>query len=390
VIFPYAIIALALLAYGSLFVFPSLVQRLATWRSWPSAGLPILAKKYGISWAPLTPPTGGSQIVEVDPTTGAITRVVAARGSRSFSSILTTPDGSGLFVWGTAGPALIDSRSGGLIAQAPLPNGAMCDQETGYITGGAGDGRFVDVNWWEYKSDAARLTRWDTRTGELRDLGSVLIAKDSSRNSPAFWGRRLQSIPGSDPIRILSTPTFMEAFQAKKYDLRILDEFGTTIADRVFSTDPGSGIDCNAAPVFDPDRGAVFLAGTFGYAVRRLNITDLSDGGELELPGRDHCWDWLAVDTAHARLLCPGHQMVHVRDMGTKEWLASLALPLGRFAPKLTFSSDGRWIAARCQVQTAKPPTAGSFAFDLVIWDLSSLQSKPTPANQNPDARGSK
>jgi hypothetical protein len=62
--------------------------------------------------------------------------------------------------------------------------------------------------------------------------------------------------------------------------------------------------------------------------------------------------------------------------------LAAISMPENLRAREMSFSPDGRWIAARCVSDDARMEPAA----DLVIWRVDSLRSKlPKSLNADPD-----
>jgi hypothetical protein len=372
---PVAIVAIA--GYATLHI-TGIPRSVGTWFEWHSLGL---AK----SWASVPRLARYAQsrdrIVEVDPVSGEIRRVLTTLSTSTWSPLFLTPDGRSLLV-GDGLLFRVDSRTGRVTGRVTLPgdNRTMGTSSSSTILGVV-DGRAIAC-----VSDATdlkdRICAWDLASGALE----ILHESDMYVTAKGRPSARAGVIVPGETLRVVSVPTFTENYEKDRagrpeYVVRDIDIDLSTVREMPLAPAPRS----LSLPAVDAPSGLVFfvdgISGIHGFDVESWGFagsltasipTTFWDGAPLVNVARR----WMVVSTLNDQLV--------VRDIDRRAWIASLSCPEDMVHPEPYMTIDGRRLAAIGfrQASSVGPPPAGGFVHSLLLYDLSPLDA---PAD-TPDA----
>ena len=195
---------LAIIGSASLYVF-GLPSGVRGWFEWHSRA--AISWVQNTRWSSLA--AKRDRIVEVDPETGAVRRIVTTRSRLSFEPLVVTPDGrSAAAREHRANWFSIDLRRRARHGSAgPADRSLRFELENAVVAGFVGPRVLVAT------SDAValkdRIGLWDPDTGDLEILHeSDMYMRADGRPS----GRAVVQV-STDPLRVISTPCFSENYE---------------------------------------------------------------------------------------------------------------------------------------------------------------------------------
>lgn len=337
--------------------------------SWPSQRLAEMAVEKG--WSRLDPfLRKGDWIRRFNLETGQFGRTVLRRSSLTYGRMTVSPDGSSFyrFSYRGAGPRVerINIASGRAVGRLPLPDGSRAHIHASLVISHERDGKDAMVFYMHEPTKKHRLIRWDIET----DTHTVVFEEQAWVPGSGYPVERVL-IPVSPETGgvYLSTPTFMESYDRRLHEFRLLDASGTIVR-----TIERTGYGYDGGPVVTQDGQWMFNLGTYGAPIIADNPSTGESRGTLSLedPLQTSSTLTMAPDDRHLLL---SYESVYVRDIRAKRWVAKLVGAEGTFAAEPFLSADARWHA----VVSQRRPTAAEaargvqYAHDLVIWDVSQL-----------------
>jgi hypothetical protein len=366
-------IVLVLGAYGTLLACR--VPRDAAWLQpdWTSVRAVSWCDKRGFEWLARFK-SKGDMVLEVDASTGQRLRTVCSRSSQTFFQLVLTPDGSGLYLCRSArdGIALVNIADGHVVASYVTPpavaqsgtmgRGGEFLYEAGHspVIGHTRDGSAV-LSYWSDSTTIAHAAVWNPKTGKSTIIASTQGYVDATSNALLCEGRQFVMVGQTDPIRVISTPLFMESQRTNSFEVRWFGPDGRET--RKVDLWPDVGFD--GMPAVVPDGSLAFFS-TYG----RVIALDLATGSREK---RSDVYEDMASPTDliagidGVRLFVPGSSHIAVCDIQRKERTADLKAPLGYHGPRAISSPTPSRAAA---VYQGPAKTKPGRSFVAAIWDI--------------------
>lgn len=366
---------IAALGYSSLFIFKLPRQgTLSEWKSWCRKDLADWATNKQNTWL-VSKIKPCDRVIEIDPATGRIGRVVATLPSLTYFNLGISPDGRLLFLGARDDRSIscIDVASGGVYRTARLPGAPNLMVQNPAVIGFSPDGTAAYVQWHDRALGTSGVSAWDLSTNTVTAALTVPAYEDNRSGRPANWPRHffVRFDDTGTPI-FLSFPDFMESFPSGKYIIRMY-ELGRDA--RVFELSPPP--DSHSEPAWRADDQQFIAVTKYGKGLSGWSLVDGSSLGQADTAFTS--MGSIAHDS-DVRFLAWGFaNTVSVRDVVAKRWLARLRCPPAGFGARTVMSSDGTWCAAIFQNRGSTPST---HTFDLATWHLNA----PELARQHEEA----
>ena len=331
---------------------------------WGSQTLESWSGHGSLAWLKEAAATG-DLLLEVDAATGQTRRRVTTRATQTYWQMEFNPGAQAVYLSNRSqGADLVDLSSGRVRAsfnQRPLDINASSAPS---IIGHSANFDVVYLNTTESpRSGRAILTEWNWRTGATRDIASEVGYRRT--DSPLPFGRHYAMVPGQ-PRRFVLYPDFMEAFNAKMFNVKVLDGDGNTRVEK----DLGPRVAHDAVPAFSTDGELMFLVRGYGDAIEGYSTGSLERVGSADSAERGSSASRVIVRADGRLMIVPGIQNMDVRDLVEKKWIARLKHPSDSYAPRsITFSDDGRTVGAVFQ-SGGSGGGGGPFVFKLGVWRL--------------------
>ena len=360
---PLAVGLLPAVAFGVLVAFVGFNRTgpPVRWFSLPSVRACELAAERGWTWFDGLR-RGTDRFEEWDLETGQRLRVIRTGPGRTFTRACLTTDGSGLIVWGQGSSSLvcIDTATGQIRSRLTLPSAAgMAFGEPGIVSY-PGDTETVFVLVLDHDAEQHVFYRWNTVSGVAAEFHRT-PAWSYQPGVPVERSLALTTID-NEPMLVM-LPTFMESFRRDVFEVRVLSLSGEVV--RTFDIEPkpepmGAAVVPGEPRLYTPS--SMGLAGIDLATGKPLGI--LRKGSEM-IGTRE-----IATTASGRLLLAPSiNDTILVRDTRAAAWLPSLLEDTPGYAPQLSVSPEGRWVAAVLQRNTGTPAQK-SFAHDMLIWKL--------------------
>ncbi len=382
---PIAMLTLVAGGYGSLWALGASRSGSAqTWFRWPNkrvetwltARSAALAKRCSRPW---------DRIVAVDVASRHVRTVWQRVGGMGHLELRLRPDGGALFVEGRGPRWLleeIDSRSGRTLARMPRPAPGASFGDSGPfpprgIAGFSPDGAKVFVAFVDSDRGKTGVAAWAPRTGETR----VLLEEDAfvvSRGGGRSAIRRFHVLGDGGSRRFLSGPGFMEAFQSKRYVVRVHEN--GAMREMVVSPPLRRDGQAAVAPISTPLTVTPDGSTAIVPALMQILCIDLETGeslpelSEFEFDSMiDPSDNGLVLEPSGRMLYAPEHRGIRVRDMFRHEWVGSLRMPSNLIAPEMYIAADGRSMVV-IPFGSNGGVGAGPFIHHLLVYDLSDVE----------------
>jgi len=362
-----AIWLLAAAGYATLFIVK--VPRegeVSQWTSLCSKDLADWATLKKIAW--LIPRIKRcDRVIELDPATGAIRRVVTTLPSQTWVNISISPDGQLLFLDGGQfqSIACVSITSGRVRRVARLPGEPVTMQKDPAVIGFSPEGATAYIQWHNREQGMSGVSAWNTATGKLTEALRVPAYEDD-RTARTTWPRHFQvrfDHRGS-PI-FLSYPDFMEAYPSGKFIVRLHE---SDLAPREFSLTPSPESITDPAWRFDEQQ--LIAVSKYGRALAGWSLADGTHLGDEIFNHQQGGGGRIAHD-ASVRFLATGFsKVISVRDAVATRWLARLQCPPSGYGAQIIMTPDASWCAAVFQVNAGKGGAGGGVSFELVTWHL--------------------
>ncbi len=371
---PLAVGLLPAVALGVLFAFVGLNRTgpPVRWLNFPSVRASELTAERGWTWFDGFR-RGMDRFEEWDLEAGKPVRVIRTGPGRTYTRACLTADGSGLIASGRHFSSLlcIDTESGRIRSRLVLPTpSALTIGEHGVVPNPS-EAETVFVLVLDRDAEEHVLHSWNTVSGESSELHRA-PAWSYQPGMPVERSLALTTID-NEPMLVM-LPTFMESFSRDVFEVSVVSLAGEEV--RTFDIKP------------KPDSmGAAVVPGEPRlYAIRGMGMVgiDLATGKTLGVLRRSA--EMIGVheiaSTANGQLLLvPSiNDTILVRDTRATAWLPSLLEDTPGYAPQLSVSPEGRWVAAVLQRNTGTPAQK-SFAHDVLVWKLpAEWFAEPAPA----------
>jgi hypothetical protein len=352
--------------------------RAAQWLDLTSATLAAAVHKYDLQWL-IERCATGDRIRIVDVERAEVIGTLATRRSHTRFPLAISPDGHSLFIAGRAEKSVqrISARSGRTLSTATFPGAPYASLPPAAPVFSFSDcGSVAYVQWFERSTVECGVSAWSLRSGHIE---TVVTTPGFESGPEARW----RNLFGRSFIRHPSRPAFLSFGWVPRSSRRsAIDIRWHSAGESQVFREPFQ----RAVPghlTLSPDGTLLYIP---GHELRTISIIDMESGADLE-PfvvgdlGNFLMHAWPSSDGAMLLVPGMGHspQLLGAR-CGTR--LAAISMPENLRARDMSFSPDGRWIAARCVSDDARMEPAA----DLVIWRVDSLRSKlPKSLNADPD-----
>ncbi|MDQ7012888.1 MAG: hypothetical protein Q9O74_03205 [Planctomycetota bacterium] len=360
---PLAVGLLPAVALGVLFAFVGLNRTgpPVRWLNFPSVRASELTAERGWTWFDGFR-RGVDRFEEWDLEAGKPVRVIRTGPGRTYTRACLTADGSGLIAGERRSSSLvcIDTATGRVLSQLTVPVTSMVAFGEHAIVPHPSDAEKVFVLVLDRDAEEHVLHSWNTVSGESSELYRT-PAWSYQPGIPVERSLALTTID-NEPMLVM-LPTFMESFSRDVFEVSVLSLTGQEA--RTFDIKPKP----------DPMGAAVVPGEPRLYATRGNGLVgiDLETGKTLGIlrKGSERIGTREVASTANGRLLLvpSSNGTILVRDTRATAWLPSLLEDTPGYAPQLSVSPEGRWVAAVLQRNTGTPAQK-SFAHDVLIWKL--------------------
>lgn len=346
------------------------------WLSIPSIRAYELSQKPGFGW--VRGRANGEQIVEVDLTTGRVTRRLPLRRSLGWMPAVLSPDGERIAVSGGEGRVqLLSARSGRVVARMRHDHLRLGVRGRN-IAGFSADGESVYIAFAAGDPPRERLIRWDWRTGEQETVIETELWEEMTRNQGRMrYVRQYQLAGTGNDLRFFALPSWEGSEWREDNAVRAHGPNGVLAVSRAlkaFASPSGVAV--------SPDGEYVFHAqGMYQPLVRG----HLETGATRELAATappEPTGAGAAIDQSGRLLAAPSryfdeqqraivHRAWLLYDLREDRWIARLPHDPEYGAGQPVFSPDGRWFAF---VAHATLPGTRRGVRRVVIYDLAPLQ----------------
>jgi hypothetical protein len=366
-----ALLALVLGAYGSLWAFK--VRREVVWLhpQWCSTAALKWCDKPSMAW--LTQfKRKGDLVIASDASTGERLRIVCGRASATYFRLVLTPDGSGLYLVRTdsSGIDLVSVGSGRTRATftagprgAPGAGGAGRGEFCYDIGGDAVIGHTADgsvlLSYWSDSKALASAVLWNPTTGKTTIIATTKAYIDERSGRSFCQGRQFVRVGTAEPVQVISTPLFMEAFPTKTFEVRWFGQDGAETR----KVDLKESVAPHEYPAITPAGDLAIFSEQYGRALISLDLQTGEEAGRISAEVGTGP-PVFAADGV--RLLVPARDGVLIRDTARKQWTALLREPQGFYGARHVTSPTASRAAAVFQGQ----PVANKFPFRAAIWDI--------------------
>jgi hypothetical protein len=289
----------------------------------------------------------------------------------TYFQLVLTPDGSGFYLNRRAsdGIDLVSIANGHVAASyvvAPNLGAPKGRSEFTYEIGGdavvghANDGSAV-LSYWSDSKAIAYAVVWNPKTGKSVTIATTPAYVDQ-RGTNFCQGRQFIMAGRTDPVRVISTPLFMEAFPTQTYQMRWFGPDGSETR----KVDLKTTVAPHGLSAVTPDGSLAFFSEQYGRSVIAIDLATGTQVGELDLAENTGSAELVATADG-VRLLVAGFKWIGVRDIQRKAWTAFLQPPPTYYGARAITSPTPSRAAAVFQ---GNGKTKGAFTFVTAIWDI--------------------
>jgi hypothetical protein len=368
-----AIWLIAALGYSSLFVFKVPRQgALSHWSSWCRKDLADWATRKQNKWL-VSKITECDRIIELDPATCEIRRVVTTLPSQTYFNPGISPDGRFLFLGSKDSNSIscVNVAGGSIHRTARLPGSPTVMVNNPAVIGFSPDGACAYIQWHNNNLNTSGVSAWDIATNRVISALDVPAYQDTRSGRAASWPRHffVRFDDAGTPI-FLSFPDFMESFPSSTYIVRIY-EAGRDTREFVLTPSP----DPSSAPAWCASDQLLIAVSQYGRGLSGWSLVDGSTLGEVaSMEMTTNLMGSIAHDDQGRFLAMGFSDVLNVRDAVAKRWLARLRCPPDGYGARTLMTSDGAWCAA--VFQTGKPSGRSGvpMLFELATWRLNALE----------------
>lgn len=311
-------------------------------------------------------------VVELSLPEGVRGRVVCERAGYTYWPLALSPDGTAMYMATRSGNGvdLVSTQTGQRLAWHETAMAQLGFPIPGpLVLGHSADGHGVFLNYWDHEGTEALCVEWNTRTSKSRVAARTATYVRSFQGRQFSTGRMFCLTGPPDSPTYLSTPTFLESYDAKSHVLRAYDSAGAPVSEASSS----NLLNYSAEFVASRQRGLVFATTHHRHqpAVVCIDARTCREVSQIPLPRLS--WPTLALSPDEQLLVIPlmtgpgiGDGLV-VRDLGRNTWAGAARVPSGLFAPRLSIASDNRTMVGVCQ---GPKRGAKGYSYSLVVWRL--------------------
>ncbi len=322
---------------------------------WASTALYEYGTAHGVAWPPRVE-ADGDLLLEIDASTGATSRSIAQRPSRTFWDLTYNPLAKGVYLKSGDGVDLVAVEDGRVIAHLPDADGTP-----GFplAIGHAAEPSRVYLDLVSAPTGEAQLVEWNWSDGARTQLAAVARPPGTRIHGD----RHFASIPAA-PRGFLHYGKFQEpGMISAGLSVVLLGEQRGPLSETKLRD-----LNEDAIPAITSDGSTLFALGKGGFGVCGFSLPSLAETATFS--GGTFAGARSVALRPDGIMAVPGENGIMIRDVGAKKWVLMLTYSPTEYAPRsFSFSQDGLTLAAVMQSGGVSGGPA-NVTFKLGVWKL--------------------